>query len=140
LVFEQSGEAARAAQHFATAGAQFDEIGARSFAADARAGLARSQLQLNQMKEAQQLVSEVWNYLQQHGPQGLEFPIRAYLTCAEVFTASGAAQLAQTALAAGQRELQARAAKISDTAWRQSFLENIPEHRTLSQLPSCAGI
>ena len=139
LVFEQSGEVAQAAQHFAAAGAQFDEIGARSFAADARAGLARSQLHLDHLPEAQQLASQVWNYLQQHGPQGLEFPIRAYLTCAEVFTTSGAAQQAQAALAAGQRELQARAAKISDAAWRQSFLENIPEHRTLSELQSRAG-
>jgi len=131
LIAEQSGEAAHAAQHFAAACAQFDEIGARSFAADARAGLARSQLQLDRLPDAQQLASEVWNYLQQHGPQGLEFPMRAYSTCAEIFAAGGAATEAQAALAAGYQELQTRAAKISDAAWRQSFLENIPEHRAL---------
>ena len=86
LVFEQSGEAAQAAQHFAAAGAQFDEIGARSLRPMPAPAWRAANCTLISLPEAQQLASEVWNYLQQHGPQGLEFPIRAYLTCAEVFT------------------------------------------------------
>lgn len=140
LVFEHADEVELAAQHFAAACAQFDDIGARSFAADARAGLARSHLHRSQMQEAQQLVNEVWDYLQQHGPQGLEFPMRAYLTCAEVFAAAGGTEQAQAALAAGYHELQTRAAKISDAAWRQSFLENIPEHREIIKLQPRAVI
>jgi hypothetical protein len=93
LVFELAGEVDIAAQYFAEACAQLDDVGARGFAADARTGLARNSLQSQQLKEAQQQVNEVWEYLQQHGPQGLEFPMRAYLTCAEVFTAGGAASI-----------------------------------------------
>jgi predicted ATPase/class 3 adenylate cyclase len=134
LVFEHAGDTERAAQHFATACAQFDDIGARSFAADARAGLARSQLQRAQLKDARQLANEVWDYLNQHGPQGLEFPMRAYLICAEVFAATGLPEQSHAAQAAGYHELHTRAAKISDAAWRQSYLENIPEHHALSDL------
>jgi hypothetical protein len=34
-------------------------------------------------------------------------------------------------LEAGYRDLMARADKFTDPEWRQSFLDNIPEHRAL---------
>jgi len=35
---------------------------------------------------------------------------------------------------AGYRELTARAEKISNAEWRKSFLENVPEHRTIVEM------
>jgi predicted ATPase/class 3 adenylate cyclase len=135
LVCELAGDANQAVHYFTAAATQFDDIGARGYAADARAGLARNELQRARRQDAHQAASEVWDYLNQHGPQGLEFPMRAYLTCAEVFAAVGLPVQAQAARAAGYQELHTRAARISNAAWRQSYLENIPEHHALNTQP-----
>ena len=65
------------------------------------------------------------------GTHGMEFASRAYLTCADVFDAVGESELARAAVEEGYHELIQRADKISNADWRTSFLENVPEHRTL---------
>lgn len=48
-----------------------------------------------------------------------------------VFDALGDSGNAVAAVQVGYRELMEYAEKISDLAWRSSFLENVPEHRAM---------
>jgi hypothetical protein len=73
----------------------------------------------------------IWTYLQEHGTKGMTFPVWAYQTCADIFDALGEPERSRTAVEAGYRELMTLAEKISDSEWRASFLENVPEHRAI---------
>jgi tetratricopeptide (TPR) repeat protein len=54
------------------------------------------------------------------------------LVCAEALAARGDSDAARTAMIAASERLTARALKIADPEWRNSFLERVPEHaRTL---------
>jgi hypothetical protein len=64
----------------------------------------------------------------------MEFPVLAYLTCADVFKAAGGHKTANRAIEAGYSELMRRADRVGDTGWRRSFLEQVPEHRRLMEL------
>ena len=127
----QAGDAAGAARQFGEAHEGFSRAGALANALECTAGLARCALAQGQLDSARQAAAEVWQYLADHGPAGLELPALAYLTCVEVFEALEEPEPARAALAAGYREVMARAEKISDPEWRQSFLDNVPEHRAL---------
>ena len=131
LVLERSGELAEAQRHFDQARDMFDAMGVSGYAADARAGLARCALAQGQWDEALRRANEVWAYLQQHNSQGMEFPIRAYLTCAEMFESLDESDRSRAAVEEGYRDLIQRAQKISNFEWGKSFLENVPEHRAL---------
>jgi hypothetical protein len=61
----------------------------------------------------------------------MEFPMLAYETCADIFTAAGQASLARSVIEAGYHELMRRADRISLPEWRQTFLEQVPEHYRL---------
>jgi hypothetical protein len=58
----------------------------------------------------------------------MEFPVKAYLTCVQVFDAVKDTVCSREALQAGYEDLMARAGKINDAQWRCSYLENIPEN------------
>ncbi|HSD82277.1 MAG TPA: hypothetical protein VLG46_00360, partial [Anaerolineae bacterium] len=94
----------------------------------------RCALALHNHDLAQRYTTELWHHLHQQGTQGMEFPVRAYLTCVEAFAALGDDDQAHSATEAGYRELTARAVKISQAEWAYSFLYNIPEHRALLDL------
>ena len=104
------------------------------FATQTDAGLARCACERGEMALANQHALAVWDYLQGHGGYGLEFPLLAYLACVEVFRATGEAVLARKALDAGYAELISQAERISDPAWRSSYLENVWEHHTLAAM------
>jgi len=129
-ILEKIGDIMGAMSSFEQARHLFDQIGARGYTCDALAGLARCRLAQGRIAEALQHVGEVWNYLQTSS-QGMEFPILDYQTCADVFDKSGDSEKAVMALQAGYQTLMERADRISDPAWRKSFLENVPEHRAL---------
>jgi tetratricopeptide (TPR) repeat protein len=139
LALEAGGEAGAASEPFHRALEILNSIGAFGYARDAIAGLARCALALGRIEEALQHAGQIWNSLQQNGSHGMEFPIWAYLTCARVFQAAGDSSAVRAALEAGYQELYARAGKISDPDWRQSFLENIPEHREIARLVEAGG-
>jgi hypothetical protein len=61
---------------------------------------------------------EIWDYLSEHGSKGMEFHIRAYVTCAEVFQVLGKQELARLVVETGSFELNERARKISNPEWR----------------------
>jgi class 3 adenylate cyclase/tetratricopeptide (TPR) repeat protein len=130
-IAEQAGDAAGAARRFGEAREEFSRLEARAKVLDCSAGLARCALAQGQLEAARQAAAEVWQVLSDDGPAGLELPALGYLTCVEVFEALGELETARAALAAGYREVMTRAEKISKPEWRQSFLDNIPEHRAL---------
>lgn len=133
-ILEQMHDYAESATHFTNAHTELEKIGAMGFMIDAVAGTARCALAQNNLNESGQHAMQVWNHLHEHGAQGVEMPVLAYLTCAQVFDAQGDAEKSRAAIEAGYRELMARADKISDPEWRKSFLENVAEHRAIVRL------
>jgi class 3 adenylate cyclase/tetratricopeptide (TPR) repeat protein len=131
LVNEQAGAWGAAQACFAQARVQFQQMGVHGCAMDALAGIARCALADGDSASARDGAVQVWSYLQDPGSRALEFPILAYLTCAQVFEAADERDLCRKALEEGYQELQERAAKISDEEWRQSFLNNVAEHRKI---------
>ncbi len=106
-------------------------LGTPAIAHEALAGRARCALAQGQPDTAHQHATDLWSYLQVHGGASMSHPMRVYQTCADVFTALGDQGAAQAAIEAGYGELMERAGKISDLAWRQSFLENVVCNRAL---------
>jgi hypothetical protein len=64
----------------------------------------------------------------------MESPVEACLACAQVFLANEADEKARQAIQLAYQELQRRAAKISDPAWRANYLEQIPAHQEVMRL------
>ncbi len=133
LAEEVAGEPAAASECFAEARQRLEAIGMYGNCQDSKAGLARCHLRLGETAQALEHALRVWEYMMQNGSQGLEFPILAYLTCAQVFNGASDLEKEEDAIRRGYQELQERARKISDPAWQKAFLENIPEHRALAQ-------
>ena len=131
LTLEQSGDVSGAMECFTKARSILGEIRMPSYANDALAGLARCNLAMGYTDKAQQCGIQVCDYLKQHGSKGMEFPILAYQTCADIFEALDDTQNTFVMVRSGYLDLMERAGKISDLTWRQSFLENVPEHRAL---------
>jgi tetratricopeptide (TPR) repeat protein len=134
LILEDSAAALEARRNYETARHSHLASGARGAAADALAGLTRCAWQLNDEEAARQHAAELWHYLQLKGTQGMELPLRAYLTCAQVFSALREDDKAREATEAGYQELITRSEKISRLEWGRSYLSNIPEHRALIEL------
>jgi tetratricopeptide (TPR) repeat protein len=131
LAQEQSGRVTGALAGFKQAAATLGEIGALGNTHDAEAGVARCLLAQNNLEAAQRYAVPLWDYLQQQAGIGMEFPLLAYETCADVFAATGQESLASRAIEAGYHELMARADRISLLEWRRSFLERVPEHHRI---------
>lgn len=134
LSLEQSGEVVDAEKHFKESYEIFSQIGVRGYTNDALAGLARCLLAQGQLEAAHQHAKRVWDDLEGHGAGGMEFPILAYRTCADIFDALGDSENAFKAVEVGYRELMNRANRISNLEWRNSFLENVPEHRSMIEM------
>ena len=131
---ELEDEVEQASQLFSQAKEVFQGKEMHGYAIDAQAGLARCLLKLSRTEQARLQAGEVLDYLSLHGTQSLEFPLAAYLACAEVLDAVGDQERSAIALRKGFQELTDRAGRISEPAWRQNFLENVPENHTLRQL------
>ena len=106
-------------------------IGYLAYSTEARAGLARCALAAGRAGEALEHIHPVWDYLREQAAAGMEFAVWAHLTCVRVFRAAGHPEESRRALAAGYQQLMERASRISDPAWRRSFLENVPENREI---------
>jgi tetratricopeptide (TPR) repeat protein len=98
---------------------------------DAEAGVARCFLAVNDHQSAVEHVIPLQDYLKRYSGASMEFPVLAYETCADVFTALGETVQARRAVGAGYGELLVRAGRISLPEWRYSFMECVPEHRRI---------
>jgi tetratricopeptide (TPR) repeat protein len=128
---EQAGQIDSALVDFEQAATILGETGRLGYAHDAKAGIARCQLALNNPEAAVMYASSLWDYLQQETKVGMEFPLLGYETCADVYWTTGHISLSRQVVEAGYHELMERAGKISLPEWRQSFLEQMPEHRRI---------
>jgi tetratricopeptide (TPR) repeat protein len=131
LVFELDADWKAAQAQHQQAREKFGSLGVEGYAMDALAGVARCALAGGDGKTARGSTDQLWGFLKQKGCQSMEFPIWGYLTCARVFEAQGDLPSCLEALEKGYRELQLRASRISAAEWRQTFLENVPEHRDI---------
>jgi tetratricopeptide (TPR) repeat protein len=98
---------------------------------DARAGLARCLLSEGKIEEAQQHLQSCLAARPGSSLYGVLYPIRLYLTLDQVLQQAGQPQEAQAMLQEGQALLQRRLAHIDEPALRDSFLNNVPDNRTL---------
>jgi len=128
---EQQKDFVEASRYYQEAGQQFVAIDWKQMVMAGVAGLARCALAQNQREVAGQLANEVWNYLGEHGAWGADRPALLYLTCADIFEATGSESTAREAIEKGYRELIERSYQLSDLEWRTSLLENVPENRQL---------
>jgi hypothetical protein len=92
--------------------------------------LVRSCMAEDNLQDLQAHVEVLWSFLREGGG-GTEFPLMAYEACARAFDRLQDGNLASAAAEAGYAMLMDLAGKISDPAWRESFLQNIEEHRAL---------
>jgi class 3 adenylate cyclase/tetratricopeptide (TPR) repeat protein len=134
LVSEQVQQPAQAVEHYETAARLFKQIGSLGYEQDAVAGLARAELSIQKVSEADRLANEVWDYLSKNGADGMEFPILAYLTCAQTFQAAQDRNRMLAAIVAGYNELIKRAEKFNDDGWRDTYLRAIPEHNAMLEM------
>jgi class 3 adenylate cyclase/tetratricopeptide (TPR) repeat protein/ribosomal protein L40E len=109
------------------------EIGQFALSIDNLAGLARLEMTQGQAAEALEYVEEILAWLAAHGVDGIEDPLRVYVTAADILNAAGQEGRAAEALAAAQTLMQDRAARISDEADRSAFLERVPVHHELRE-------
>jgi predicted ATPase/class 3 adenylate cyclase len=107
------------------------QIGQHSYAMDDVAGLARIALHQRKHQEALVYVQEARTWLDKNGTEGMEHPLRLYLTLASAFEAMDQLAAARQMLKAAAQMVQEQAARISDEAVRQSFLEEGPLHQVL---------
>jgi len=132
MVLERGGRMPEAAACFTRARQTFTEIGSQALAMEGAAGLARCALVRGDLTTATSLATGVWTHLQRHGRAGLDSIALVFLTCMDVFAAAGDMDRADDALAAARHDLDERAGRISDPGTRQSFLQDVPDHRVLT--------
>jgi tetratricopeptide (TPR) repeat protein len=132
MIHEARGEPLVALENFEQAREIMQRIGARGYAGDALAGIARCKLVLGDQDAALNSARGVWDYLEEQRGQGMEFPILAYQTCAKIFQASVSKEMAEPAIRKGYEALLERGEKISDETLRRTFFENVPEHKAIT--------
>lgn len=109
------------------------EIGQAAGAIDNLAGLARLILKQNRPEEALAHAEEALAWVEANGVDGIEYPLRVYMSCADVLQAVGQSRRSQETVATAYALLQEQSARIRDEAARRAFLENIPLHRQLCE-------
>jgi tetratricopeptide (TPR) repeat protein len=98
---------------------------------DAQAGLARAALANGDVTGAMQALEDLLAHLASGGRiADASYPRLIQLRCYQVLARAGDPRAGEV-LASAHADLQARAAAISDATLRQSFLNNIPEHREI---------
>jgi len=131
LAQESLGELGDASKAYEEALRLRCEIGQDALAIDDLAGLARVALEQDRVAQALAHVEEALDWIGIHGVQGIEYPLRVYLTSADVLAAAGQEERAAEILATAYDLLQEQAARISDEDTRRAFLENVPLHQQL---------
>lgn len=106
----------------------WEELGAGPPAIECRAGLGRAALAHGRLEEARAVAEACSAFLEEHGPEGIEFPLKVYLTCYDILRAAGDPAAAQL-LEAAQTLLMMRAHLIGDPQLRAGLLGSSAESR-----------
>ena len=112
------------------------DVGTKSAKLDALAidnftGLASIAMKKRELGQAESYASEISEWINQNGVDGIEYPIRVYLTIADILSEANNQKRSTVILQEANTYLKNKAAKISDVTAQQSFLENVPLHKTL---------
>jgi len=134
LVLLEIGDAPGAARRFTEAHELASSTRLIPLASEAAAGLANCAVHQGQLEEARKYAQEAWDYLKEHGTAGMEYPDLVYRSCAETFDALGEAENARVVLESGHQTLMDIADTINLPEWRQSFLENQPDHKAIMEM------
>lgn len=108
-----------------------NNIGQDACAIDNVSGLARASLKQENLVEAERFADQALEWIHVNGTDGIEYPLRVLLSCADVYSAVDEREKAATAVSLAADLLEKRAARISDEAARRSYLENVPLHQEL---------
>jgi tetratricopeptide (TPR) repeat protein len=119
-----------AQENYATSLAILQEIDLPYMAMESISGLAAVSLANSEFTDALQHVEKILAFLANHTLDSAEEPFRVYWTCYQVLLANQDGR-AQTVLQNAHDLLQSQAAKISDTAMHQSFMEGVTLHRQI---------
>ena len=104
-------------------------LGCRSSVIDNLSGLGRIALQRGDLNRAREIAEDILFRIASFGTPGIEFPLKAYLTCAHIWRACGEEENARRALEEGYLLLMKLARRMDETL-RRSFLK-VPTHREL---------
>jgi len=109
------------------------EAGQDALTMDTLAGLARVALAEGRAAPARDYVDEILAWITANGIEGVEEPLRVYLTCYDVLRATGTdaatTARAESVLTTMHGLLQERAARIGDPVRRRQYLDGIAAHR-----------
>jgi tetratricopeptide (TPR) repeat protein len=128
------GDAPGASRRFAEGQEIASSQGLVALDCESTTGLAACALMQGHLDETRKYITEVWDYLKEHGWVGMSNPGTVYRICAETFDALGEAENARAAIKSGHQALMEVADTINVPAWRQSFLENVPDHRAIMEM------
>ncbi len=113
------------------------ELGQAALAVDDVAGLARVALAQGDHQQALNYTREMLAWIEENGPEGIEYPLQVNWTCYQVLQAAAeedtaVQQQAHNLLAQTYAELQQKANHINDETLRRKFLENVATHRMIA--------
>jgi hypothetical protein len=109
-------------------------MGTSSIGIYALGALALSEIMRGRLDDAARTVDRAMTALEAHGGTAEEGEGIARLACAELLIARGDETGARQALARAKERLETRANMITNSEWRRSFLEVVPEHKRTMDL------
>ena len=107
------------------------ELGQEAYAIDNVSELAHISLQNNELQKAVRFTKEVISWIDEHGIDGVEYPLRVLVHCAEVLLAEENVAKAEELLTTARNMLQDQANRISDETLRQKYLQEVPLHQQI---------
>lgn len=106
-------------------------IGQDACAIDNIAGLARIAITQGDAIEAERYADQSLDWIRVNGTDGIEYPLRVLLSCAQVYAATNRPEQEAVAIQLATELLNKRATRISNQVARQSYLENVPIHQEI---------
>ena len=128
LALERSDDAYEAYQKAVGLRRELKEM---HLAMESLSGILRVCLDQSHLAKATLHLEEMLSFLEKNSLEGVDEPLRIYLTCFQALCANGDTHARQMLISA-HTLIEERAAKIGDEALRHSFQENIPAHREIA--------
>jgi tetratricopeptide (TPR) repeat protein len=112
------------------------ELGNESLSIDNLAGLARVALAKGNQEQAVEHTKAIITWLDEHGSEGVEYPLQVQLTCYNVLRREtngilSDGERANALLAKAHTALLEKAATIGDDSLKRKFLENVKTNREI---------
>lgn len=107
------------------------DLGQDAYIIDNISELAHISLQKKELQDAVLFVEEALTWIDRHGIEGMEYPLRMLVNCAEVLSTVGNKGKAEELMTVAKSLLQDQARRISDESLRQSYLNDVPLHQQI---------